>query len=100
MVEDADQQWVISFATDLVGESDVEADDEQVPADEGKDSGEAHAHRQELILLRPPEVDHDDGSIQQFAESVGHNMSQNMSPLAIFHHHCYYLYIIITTKDR
>ena len=44
MVEDANKDGVVSFPADLVSESDVEADDEEVAADEGEEGGEAHTH--------------------------------------------------------
>ena len=44
LVEDANKDGVVSFPADLVSESDVEADDEEVAADEGEEGGEAHTH--------------------------------------------------------
>ena len=64
LVEDADENGVVSFATDFVGESDVEADDEKVAEDEGEDGGKAHADSEEFAFLCPPKVDDDDGSIE------------------------------------
>lgn len=53
---------VASLATDFVGESDVEADDEQIAADEGENCGKAHADHEKFVVLCPPEID-DDNSI-------------------------------------
>ena len=82
LVEDADEDGIVSFPADLVGESDVEADDEKVAADEGEEGREAHTHCQKLAAMGPPEVDNDEGAVEHFGEDGGKDVGYYVTAIA------------------
>ena len=75
------KQAVAVTAADFVGEAQVEADDEEVAADEGEDGGEAHADCHELAATGPPQVDDDDCIVEQLGQDVGHDVADDVAAL-------------------
>jgi hypothetical protein len=75
LVKDSYFLWFVFLSANFIGQTCIETDNDQVAKGKRKESSHTHSHEKNLLSPAPPEVDQNNGIVQQFAYDTWQEMA-------------------------